>query len=83
MAQRRSGLDKPPDLTRLLARAGRRFTLPTCKLLVTYASDVDTLYIRLSKNPRPTRSDDDMERGLVFDYEGKKLVGIEVLNISD
>ncbi len=83
MAQRRPRVRQQPDLKKLLEKARRRVALPDGELSLKYADDVDTLYIRLTENAHPNRSDDDAERGLVFDYEGKKLVGIEVLNISN
>ncbi len=82
MAQRRTRIRPQPDLKKLLEKARRRAALPDGELFLDYAGDVDTLYIRLKKNARPTHSDD-AARGLVFDYEGKNLVGIEVLNVSD
>ncbi len=65
----------------MLALARERVELPPGELWLSYEADVDTLYIRLKKQTNPTRTDDDMERGLIFDYEGKQLVGIEVLDL--
>jgi hypothetical protein len=46
-----------------------------------YQPEVDLLVIRLTENHQATRSDDDMERGLIFNYEGRRLVSIEVLDL--
>jgi uncharacterized protein YuzE len=55
--------------------------LPVGKVWLTYQPDVDSLYIRFKECANPTRTDDDMERGLIFDYEDRQLVGIEVLDL--
>ncbi len=67
---------------RLLMTAISRVELPTLLFFVSYQPDVDTLYLKFS-NEDVTHSEDDMGRGLVFDYHDKKLVGIEVLSISE
>lgn len=67
---------------RLLMTAISRVELPTLPFFISYQPDVDTLYLKFG-NENVTHSEDDMERGLVFDYHDKKLVGIEVLSISE
>lgn len=67
---------------RLLMTAINRVELPTLPFFVSYQPDIDTLYLKFG-NEDVTHSEDDMERGLVFDYHDKKLVGIEVLSISE
>jgi len=66
---------------RLLMTAINRVELPTLPFFISYQPDVDTLYLKFG-NEDVTHSEDDMERGLVFDYHDTKLVGIEVLSIS-
>lgn len=78
MARRRP-IESPED--EMLALARERVELPPGKLWLSYQPDVDTLYIRLKERTNPTRTDDDIERGLVFDYEGRQLVGIEILDL--
>ncbi|MEP7340556.1 MAG: DUF2283 domain-containing protein [Acidobacteriota bacterium] len=67
---------------RLLMSAINRVELPSLPFFISYQPDVDTLYLKFS-NEGVTHSEDDMERGLVFDYHDKNLVGIEVLSISE
>ncbi len=64
-------------------RAARgRVNLPQGKLWLDYQDDVDTLYIRLRERTNPTRSETDVDDGVVFDYEGEDLVGIEIMDIT-
>jgi hypothetical protein len=51
------------------------------KVWLDYQPDVDLLLIRLKERHHATRSEDDMERGLIFNYEGQQLVSIEVLDL--
>ncbi len=81
MAQRRpENLDIPSDAD-LLAAARRRATFPEGDVWLDYQPDVDTLYVRLKKETRPTRSESDLDNMLVFDYEGDQFVGIEIMDI--
>lgn len=66
----------------LLMREINRVELPPLPSFISYQPDVDTLYLKFG-NEDVTHSEDDMERGLVFDYHGQTLVGIEVLSISE
>lgn len=66
----------------LLATAINRVKLPSLPFFISYQPDVDTLYLKFG-NEDVTHSEDDMDRGLVFDYHDQKLVGIEVLSISE
>lgn len=86
MARRRS-VNKPVEVVteeELLALAGERLEglvrLPD-EVWLNYQPDVDLLVIRLQEHHHATRSEDDMERGLIFNYEGQKLVSIEVLDL--
>ena len=63
-----------------LERLGGAVELPD-KVRLNYQPDVDLLVIRLKERHQATRSEDDMERGLVFNYEGQQLVSIEVLDL--
>ncbi len=78
MAKRRPVEDQEEGLLRL---AGERVELPAGELWLKYQPDADMLWIGLKQRPSPTRSEDDMERGLIFNYEGRKLVSIEVLDL--
>jgi len=66
----------------LLIAVTSRVELPALPIRINYQPDVDTLYLRFS-DEEVTHSDDDMEKGLVFDYHHRTLVGIEVLNASE
>lgn len=65
----------------LLELARERVELPPGKVWLDYEPDVDLLYVRLKEKPRPDRTEDDQERGLIYHYEGKELVSIEVLDL--
>jgi hypothetical protein len=65
----------------LLELAARRVQIPEGKLWLAYQSDVDLLVIRLKERPCPTRSNSDLEKGVVYNYEGRELVSIEVLDL--
>lgn len=67
---------------RLLMKAINRVELPSLPFFISYQSDVDTLYLKFG-NEEVTHSEDDADRGLVFDYHDEKLVGVEVLSISE
>ena len=50
-------------------------------LWLKYQPDVDLLCIKFKDRPHPTRTEDDPERGLIFNYEDQNLVSIEVLDL--
>lgn len=58
-----------------------RVQLPAGELRLKYQPDVDMLLVELKENPAPTNSKDDMERGLIFNYEGRELVSVEILDL--
>lgn len=78
MAQRRLAKSQDEEVLRL---AAQRVELPKGEFSYSYYSDADVLAIHLKDHPKPTRTEDDMDRGLVFNYEGRKLVSIEVLDL--
>lgn len=65
----------------LLRLARDRVDLPAGKLRLKYQPDVDMLLVELKESPAPTNSKDDLERGLIFNYEGQKLVSVEILDL--
>lgn len=65
----------------LLRLARDRVDLPAGELRLKYQPDVDLLLVELKENPAPTNSKDDTERGLIFNYEGQKLVSVEILDL--
>lgn len=82
MAQRDSRTIGNPGKEELLKAARRRINLPPGELWLDYQDDVDTLYIRLKEKTNPTHSKSDVDDLVVFDYEGEKLVGIEIMAIT-
>ena len=82
MAQREPRGIVIPSKEELLEAAHRRVNLPPGELWLDYQDDVDTLYIRLKEKTHPTRSESDVDGGVVFDYEGEELVGIEIMDIT-
>lgn len=65
----------------LLRLARNRVDLPVGELRLKYQPDVDMLLVELKENPSPTNSKDDVERGLIFNYEGRRLVSVEILDL--
>ena len=73
---------QPPSTEELLELAAKRVELPDAPLDLDYQDDVDTLYISLKKNAKPTHSKTKLDDSVIFDYENDTLVGIEILDIS-
>jgi hypothetical protein len=65
----------------LLRLARHRVEFPPVDLRLKYQADVDVLLVELTENPTPTNSKDDIEHGLIFNYEAQKLVSIEILDL--
>lgn len=70
------------DPNHLLTVATRRIKIPALPFRVEYDADVDTLYLRFKEGVSPTHSKDDPDRGVVYDYRGRSLIGIEILDAS-
>jgi uncharacterized protein YuzE len=70
------------DANRLLMLATRRVKIPALPFRVEYDPEVDTLYIRFKDGVAPTHSKDDPDNGLVYDYRGRSLIGIEIPDAS-
>ena len=67
----------------LIELARKRVQLPNIPVELDYQDDVDTLCIRFGQ---PVNSDsirDDPENGVIGLYEGEKVVGVEILDITD
>jgi uncharacterized protein YuzE len=82
MAQREPGIIVNPGREELLKAARGRVSLPPGEFWLDYQDDVDTLYIRFKEKTNPTHSESNIDDGVVFDYEGEELVGIEIMDIS-
>ncbi|HEY6229690.1 MAG TPA: DUF2283 domain-containing protein [Pyrinomonadaceae bacterium] len=82
MAQREPRRIVVPSRDDLLKAARARVNLPPGELWLDYQDDVDTLYVRLKEKTNPTHSKSDVDDLIVFDYEGEKLVGVEIMDIT-
>lgn len=49
---------------------------------VTYDPQVDAMYIYLNPKKKGITRTEEMDSGWIADYEGKKLIGIEILDAS-
>lgn len=68
-------------VTEWLDLTKNRVEIPKTWLWIEYQNDADLLYVKLSTSPA-TISDDDLDNGIVFDYDkNNDLVGIEVWNL--
>lgn len=81
VAQRRISA---PDMSNILARVSGRIALPHVPMRFDYQDDVDMLCIRFEEDVSSSlvSADDELENGVIGIYEGKKLVGLEILDIS-
>src|SRR5438094_3748175 len=69
--------------TKLLSLARKRVQLPNIPVELDYQDDVDTLCIRFGQPVNSDSIKDDPENGVIWLYEGEKLVGVEILDITD
>lgn len=76
---RRQPVERREDEWLRLAR--ERVALPPGPVWLDYQADADLLVIKLKERARSTHSDDDMDAGIIYDYEGTELVAIEVLDL--
>lgn len=68
-------------VTEWLKLVDERMKIPRNYLRINYQTDVDLLLIKFSET-ESTYSEDDMEKGLIFNYDARdNLVSIEVLNL--
>ncbi len=81
MARRRSVADIQSHEEELIKLARERVKLPDGSLRLDYQSDVDLLAIILDEEMPSTHSDSDLDAGIIYNYAGKKLVSIEVLDL--
>ena len=71
------------DEGQLLKLAGKRTKLPKISMRVKYEDDVDLLSIRFGSEVDPTVVDLDDGQGVIGIYKGRKLIGIEILDITN
>ena len=72
------------SMSDMLARVSERIALPNVPMRFDYQDDVDTLCIRFEGDVSSSlvSEDDELENGVIGIYEGRKLVGLEVLDIT-
>jgi len=69
--------------TKLMDLARKRVQLPNVPVELDYQDDVDILCIRFGQPVNPDSIKDDPEDGVIGLYEDEKLVGVEILDITD
>jgi len=67
----------------LIELARKRVQLPNIPVELDYQDDVDTLCIRFGQPVNSDSIKDDPENGVIGLYEGEKVVGVEILDITD
>lgn len=82
--QRREAVTSGHNLSHLLALANERITLPRVPMTVDYQDDVDTLCIQFNDHVPASlvKADDEVAKGVVGIYDGTKLIGLEIFNIT-
>lgn len=68
--------------SRMLISAARRLELPALPVRISYDPEIDILTFNFRDDLEADRSTDDLDLGLVYDYQGRTLVRIEVLNAA-
>jgi uncharacterized protein YuzE len=66
----------------LMLSAVNRVKIPNLPFRAEYDAEADTLYLRFHDDLKATRSKSDPVNGVIYDYNEKTLVGIEVLEAS-
>ena len=69
--------------TKLMDLARKRVQLPNVPVELDYQDDVDILSIRFGQPVNSDSIKDDSEDGVIGLYEDEKLVGVEILDITD
>lgn len=49
---------------------------------IHFDNEADTLYLKLRDDLPANRTTDDMDRGLIFDWHNRTLVGVQMLAVS-
>ncbi len=66
----------------LLVNVAQRVALPALPTHISYDAEADTIYLKFREGLEPNRTKDDLEKGLIFDYHNRTLIGVEVLAAS-
>jgi hypothetical protein len=72
------------DMSYILALVSKRIALPRVPMRFDYQDDVDTLCIHFEATVSRSlvSEDDESENGVIGIYDGRKLVGLEILDIT-
>ena len=68
-------------LDQLEALAPQLAALPFKEILVQYDAEADSLYLGFRRPPEATNSED-LDNGIIVDYRGDEVVGVEILDAS-
>lgn len=71
----------PKSLDHLLQAVSHLVKLPKNHMWLDYDEEADVLYLHFEEKPSSTHSEM-REDGVIFDYNGNRLVGITVLDAS-
>jgi hypothetical protein len=69
------------SLGHLLKAVAHLVQLPKHRMWLDYDEEVDVLYVHFVDKPNSTHSEL-REDGVIFDYRGKELVGVTVMEAS-
>ncbi len=69
------------SLGHLLKAVAHLVQLPKHRMWLNYDEEVDVLYVHFVDKPNSTHSEL-REDGVIFDYRGKELVGVTVMEAS-
>jgi len=69
------------SLEHLLKAVAHLVQLPRHRMWLDYDEEVDVLYVHFVDKPSSTHSEM-RENGVIFDYKGKELVGVTVMEAS-
>jgi uncharacterized protein YuzE len=69
------------SLGHLLKAVAHLVQLPKHRMWLDYDDEVDVLYVHFVEKPVSTHSEM-REDGVIFDYRGKELVGVTVMEAS-
>jgi hypothetical protein len=73
---------RKPNMADIIERARGRVELPDVTMRYDYQDDVDTLVILFEEAVSPSFIRDDFEEGVIGIYKDKKLVGVEILDVT-
>ncbi len=69
------------NLAHLLQAVSHLVQLPKLHMWLDYDEEADVLYVHFEEKPASTHSELG-EHGVIFDYQGNRLVGVTILEAS-